>query len=220
MSALRASGRNVSWLLPASVSFMPERNRRTLAQRASGTAVEMPADPAYASAATCGALAGHDEVIDGAQRARFGIEHQQPRLGPLHLAPLLRLQQVREIARRTNSPSMADLRQVDGRAVQPDRADSRARAWHFTLSVSGSTYSTLRCDFRALVSRPAALCSTTTRVVSTGIASSTPAVVCAPPQDSATRVGGRLAHADAFADQALHVGDRHQQQHDQTTDHQ
>jgi hypothetical protein len=43
-------------------------------------------------------------------------------------------------------------------------------------------FTSVRC-----VSRPAALCSMTTRVVSTGIASNTPPVVCAPPQDSATR---------------------------------
>jgi hypothetical protein len=50
IDALRASGRNVSWLLPASVSFM--RNPKPASSRKdfSGTAVEMPAEPAYASA--------------------------------------------------------------------------------------------------------------------------------------------------------------------------
>jgi len=37
------------------------------------------------------------------------------------------------------------------------------------------------------VSRPTAVCSITLRVVSTGMASNTAAVVCVPPQDSATR---------------------------------
>ena len=51
----------------------------------------------------------------------------------------------------------------------------------------------------------------TTRVVSTGIASSTPAVVCAPPQDSATRSAARLPHADALAHQVFDLRERHQQ---------
>ena len=46
MSALRASGRKVSWLLPASVSFRRNGIDALSRSAAAGTAAEIPAEPA------------------------------------------------------------------------------------------------------------------------------------------------------------------------------
>ena len=112
-----------------------------------GTAVEMPAEPAYASADICALSPRHGEVIDGAQRARFGIQHQQPRLGPLHFAPLFRLQQVREVARQ-EGPVDGNLGEVHRGAIQPHVAVVRRRAGVHVEGV-GQHVEHVALDFRA-----------------------------------------------------------------------
>ena len=101
---MRASGRKLSWLLPASVSFRRNGIDALSRSAASGTAGKCPPNPRSCPPRPR-AFARHSQIVDCAQRAGFRVEHQQPRLAPFHLAALL-LGSSCAKSRFMNSPSI------------------------------------------------------------------------------------------------------------------
>jgi hypothetical protein len=217
IEALRASGRKVSsWLLPASVSLSRKGMTDSFAQRRAE-----PRCPPTPGVCRRGATSGplrHPQIVDAAQRARLGVEHQQARFRPQHFPPLPGLQQVREVTAQEAARNV-DPRFIHRRLIEADAAVIR-------LDVGGHVQGIrqhvehIPLHFLALAFAPGrTLLDHHARGFHRDREQHTRRGLRAAPR-CGDPVGSLLAHADAFAHQALDIRDRHQQQQDQATDYQ